>query len=213
MKLFNSATKDVTLGNIELDTATWSQEDVDRLEFLIEQAHTELNLKFSLQTRDITGIPTIDLTKIKKNKQIYKAFVAKRDEHIRYFKEFPKYVKGRTEKHLKIIEEHLEKSKETLTFDAKKLADELDFVQGMCRRHANFIARDQLGKFSSAINEAQAEYVGATEYIWRTSLDNRVRPEHAAREGKKFKYDQPPIGGNPGMDYRCRCVAEAILHL
>ena len=50
----------------------------------------------------------------------------------------------------------------------------------------------------------------ATHYIWRTVGDDKVREEHAVREGKVFAYDNPPEGGNPGEDYNCRCWAEPI---
>lgn len=201
------------LPDFKLKDATWTYAEIKKLKNLIDEAYKQLNVKFVNQTKDLNTVQTVNLTKIKENKKIYDAFIKKREEHIDYFKKFPKYVKGRTQKHLDQIVEHLEESKKSLTFDAQKLANVLNLTEGMCRRHANFIARDQLGKFSSAINEAQAEYIGAKEYIWRTSLDNRVRHSHAEREGEKYRYDQPPDGGNPGMDYRCRCTAEAIIHL
>ena len=45
-------------------------------------------------------------------------------------------------------------------------------------------------------------------YIWRTQQDDRVRPRHADREGKLYRWDSPPSGGSPGEDYNCRCFAE-----
>ena len=47
-----------------------------------------------------------------------------------------------------------------------------------------------------------------THYIWRTKRDNKVRPSHAANEGKVFSWDNPPPTGHPGDDDNCRCVAE-----
>ncbi len=47
-------------------------------------------------------------------------------------------------------------------------------------------------------------------YIWRTVGDDKVRGDHAAREGQNFSWDRPPEGGNPGEDYNCRCWAEPI---
>jgi Phage Mu protein F like protein len=47
-------------------------------------------------------------------------------------------------------------------------------------------------------------------YIWRTESDEKVRPSHAANSGKIFSTDNPPITGNPGEDYNCRCWAEPI---
>ena len=45
-------------------------------------------------------------------------------------------------------------------------------------------------------------------YIWRTEGDDKVRDAHAAREGKVYNWNLPPVGGNPGEDYNCRCWAE-----
>lgn len=47
-----------------------------------------------------------------------------------------------------------------------------------------------------------------THYIWRTRGDGKVRPSHAANEGKIFAWDNPPPTGYPGEDYNCRCWAE-----
>jgi len=47
-----------------------------------------------------------------------------------------------------------------------------------------------------------------THYIWRTRGDEKVRPSHAANDGKVFAWDSPPPTGHPGEDYGCRCTAE-----
>ncbi len=49
-----------------------------------------------------------------------------------------------------------------------------------------------------------------THYIWRTRDDDKVRPSHAANNGKIFAWDNPPPAGNPGEDFGCRCRAESI---
>ncbi len=45
------------------------------------------------------------------------------------------------------------------------------------------------------------------KYIWRTMMDDRVRPEHAAREGQTFDDTFSPA---PGEDYNCRCWKEEV---
>lgn len=45
-------------------------------------------------------------------------------------------------------------------------------------------------------------------YIWRTQGDGRVKPSHAANDGRVFAWDGPPPAGHPGEDYGCRCWAE-----
>lgn len=48
----------------------------------------------------------------------------------------------------------------------------------------------------------------STYYVWRTREDEKVRPSHAANDGKIFAWDNPPLTGNPGDDFGCRCAAE-----
>lgn len=47
-----------------------------------------------------------------------------------------------------------------------------------------------------------------THYIWRTREDDKVRPSHAANNGKIFAWDNPPETGHPGDGFGCRCRAE-----
>jgi hypothetical protein len=44
-------------------------------------------------------------------------------------------------------------------------------------------------------------------YVWLTSGDEKVRPSHAANDGKIFYWSDPPSTGHPGEDINCRCVA------
>jgi SPP1 gp7 family putative phage head morphogenesis protein len=39
-------------------------------------------------------------------------------------------------------------------------------------------------------------------YVWRTRDDKKVRPSHAANDGRIFAWDDPPPTGNPGDDFR-----------
>lgn len=82
------------------------------------------------------------------------------------------------------------------------------------------IARDQVGKLNGQLTEYRQSSMGITKYIWRTSLDERVRgkpggrfpdavPSHWDREGKTYYWRKPPRGGHPGSAILCRCYAEA----
>lgn len=53
--------------------------------------------------------------------------------------------------------------------------------------------------------KADAEAHSTSHYVWVTAGDDRVRPEHAAREGQIFPYvgSISPPGSEPG----CRCKA------
>lgn len=85
---------------------------------------------------------------------------------------------------------------------------------GQERRHAQFIARDQIAKLNADLTQAQHKDAGVEEYVWSTSGDERVRDRHADLDGKTFSWSDPPIvdtrtgrRGHPGQDYQCRCVA------
>jgi hypothetical protein len=56
--------------------------------------------------------------------------------------------------------------------------------------------------------EGQEKNGGA--YIWHTMQDDKVREEHAMREGGRFTWDNPPDDGHPGEPYNCRCWAQQV---
>jgi len=84
------------------------------------------------------------------------------------------------------------------------------------KKHAEFIARDQVLKLNGSLTRNRQSDLGLYSYIWRTSLDERVRPDHARLEGEVFDWKGPgPITdsrtgarNHPGMDFNCRCTAE-----
>lgn len=57
------------------------------------------------------------------------------------------------------------------------------------------------------LQEYLARTSGNDRYIWRTVGDDRVRPSHAAREGKLFRWKAWP---EPGEEEHCRCWAELV---
>jgi len=79
------------------------------------------------------------------------------------------------------------------------------------KKRAKLIARDQIGKFHGKLSELRQTEVGVTHYFWETSDDERVRPRHAAVDGKRFSWKSPPAVGakgaklHPGQDFQCRC--------
>lgn len=71
------------------------------------------------------------------------------------------------------------------------------------RNRAELIARDQTMKLNGDLNHLRQTNIGIKRYIWRTSQDERVRDEHAALEGRIFKWSEPPDVGHPGEDFQC----------
>lgn len=95
---------------------------------------------------------------------------------------------------------------------AKKLTEEVQNELRIAKNRAKLIARDQTNKFMGKLTELRQTELGITEYVWSTSQDERVRPSHASKEGKVFKWSEPPADtGNPGDDINCRCVGIPVL--
>ena len=86
---------------------------------------------------------------------------------------------------------------------------------------AKFIARQETKLAVSKTKEARYIDAGCPWYIWRCSagsLDHPVRHDHKILEGKKFRWDSPPITdkksgrrNNPQEDFNCRCTAVPIV--
>lgn len=95
-------------------------------------------------------------------------------------------------------------------WSVKQLKQQLQKRYEMSDYRATLIAQDQILKANADLTEQRLKSAGVEKYIWRTSNDSRVRPEHAARNGKTFRFDNPPPDGNAGKPIRCRCYAEPI---
>ncbi len=85
------------------------------------------------------------------------------------------------------------------------------------KSHARLLARDQIGKLNASITEAQQRDAGIEEYIWDDCGDSRVRKSHKALNGKRFRWDDPPVVDqktgrrcHPGQDYECRCRTKPV---
>lgn len=85
------------------------------------------------------------------------------------------------------------------------------------KNHARLLARDQTGKLNAKVTEAQQRDAGIEEYIWCDCGDSRVRDSHKALNGKRFRWDNPPVVDikngrrcHPGEDYQCRCRAKPV---
>lgn len=94
---------------------------------------------------------------------------------------------------------------------AKDMTKVLSEEFGYARNRAKFIARDQAASFSGNLNRIRQQQAGISEYDWLTADDERVRPAHREREGKRFRWSDPPEGGHPGEDFNCRCTAIAVI--
>lgn len=85
------------------------------------------------------------------------------------------------------------------------------------KNHARFLARNQVQNYNSVTTKIRAQNLGITKAVWLTAGDERVRPAHAARDGKEFDLDKGLYSSAdgktllPGTDYNCRCTYEMVI--
>lgn len=100
-----------------------------------------------------------------------------------------------------------------------RLAKIIEVEFGVAKRRARFIADQETSLLVSKFREQRYRDLGATEYVWDTSHDEKVRHDHRELDGKTFSWDNPPITNratgarnHPGEDFNCRCVPRAKLN-
>lgn len=159
----------------------------------------------------IESVAGIDLAGIVSEEGLRDALVLKTRENVGLIKTIP-------ESYFQKIETVMLEQVVQGRTSAKSLIDELQELGAQSKRRARFIARDQTAKLTAAMNRERNQALGITEYVWRTSRDERVRESHAKRDGKRFRWDDPPAGGpadggHPGEAINCRCTAEPVVVL
>lgn len=89
---------------------------------------------------------------------------------------------------------------------------------GVTKSKGDLLARDQVLQLNADLTKTRQTNAGITKYIWTTSNDERVRPDHAELDGTVQSWAAPPVvdeksgrTGNPGDDYQCRCIAFPVL--
>jgi len=104
--------------------------------------------------------------------------------------------------------------------EGKGLPEIMEQFDGMAEKrkgHAKMVARTQIATFNSLTSKARAQNLGITKARWVTSADERVRPSHSSRNGKKFVLSEGLYNSKdgktlmPGTDYQCRCDYEMII--
>lgn len=91
------------------------------------------------------------------------------------------------------------------------VAKRIEELEGITKRRARFIARDQMSKFNNNLSQIRQRQLGGTHYKWRTSRDSRVGKDHKKLEGKRIPWKRPPKTGHPGKRPNCRCYPEPDL--
>jgi hypothetical protein len=190
---------------------------------------------------DTMGIPASEIYRSRSARAILKKAAFSAAEHIR---DIPAEYIGSAEsvEHVRSmpVAEYIDKVAATMIAVLKDeplphdrtLAEQIMsiFNSKITEDHARFIARDQIHKVKSKVEEAQHREVGGRKYIWRTMRDQRVvgapggmypaptdsegrriHGNHYEREGKVFAWDDPPPDGHPGQACGCRCYAEPVI--
>ena len=88
-------------------------------------------------------------------------------------------------------------------FDQKALSDTLSKNYNSAGYNLRRLTRDQTSKAVGNLNHIRQTDAGLTEYIWRTSMDERVRSSHRVLRGRRFKWSSPPPEGHPGHPIQC----------
>ncbi len=132
------------------------------------------------------------------------------------------YIKDFTEKEI----QKLRKDVQSSVFTGNRYESIISKIQksyGVSSNKAKFLARQETSLLMTKFKQTRYEDAGVREYIWRTvagSKNHPVRASHKILEGKKFRWDDPPITtaadepirrNNPGQDYNCRCFAQPIV--
>lgn len=120
---------------------------------------------------------------------------------------------------IKSIPDEYFKNIETIVFTnttqgskSSSIIRQIQKLNNSTEKRARLIARDQTSKLNSALSQQRQQNLGVEEYIWRTAGDERVRDNHRSKNGKIFKWSDPPKDtGHPGEDIQCRCVAQPII--
>lgn len=100
----------------------------------------------------------------------------------------------------------------------ESLYKELRKIEGVTKRRAKLIARDQNAKATGRLNDARRVALGITEGIWHHShAGKEPRPTHVKNDGKRYDlrkgwYD-PAVKQwiKPGELINCRCYSSAVL--
>lgn len=97
------------------------------------------------------------------------------------------------------------------------LRDKLDERLDLGVKAAESLARNQVVMLSAGVNNERIAAAGVEEFIWTTAGNEKVSDAHAALEGARFRFDDPPTDadGNTGLPGtirpNCQCTAYPVI--
>lgn len=95
---------------------------------------------------------------------------------------------------------------------AREVAKEISDAVAMSRRRALNIASHQTSQLGEALNAERRREAGIDSWEWISSHALNYRPEHQARDGKRYSDDDPPPD-LPAELPNCGCTSRAVLSL
>jgi len=96
----------------------------------------------------------------------------------------------------------------------REIAREINKALGMARDRALRIASDQTVKLAAKLDELRQVEAGIDVFEWRHSGKVHFRPEHKARNGKRFKWTSAVARTDPpGRAINCACKSLPVLEL
>lgn len=106
-------------------------------------------------------------------------------------------------------------------FDQEAIYKQVLTIDGISKRRAKTIARDQVQKAIGEYHATREQALGFEYYQWQTSKDERVstgKGGHRQLEGKIYRYDTPSAVidsygnlGHPSQRVNCRCRRKAVI--
>lgn len=137
-------------------------------------------------------------------------------ENEKYIKSFPEEMGEKAKKkYRELVEEKV--------VGSKRASEIAKYLKGIGIQRADLIARTESGKATTKITKTRSENAGLKGYIWKTSLDKRVRLSHRMMRNVICFWNNPPVPGiyeaptkndravHPGEDFNCRCVAVPVV--
>lgn len=96
----------------------------------------------------------------------------------------------------------------------RQVAKEIAEATGLARKRAMRIAMDQTQKLSASLDRDRQLQLGMEEFDWDHSGKAHPRPEHVARDKKRYRWDSE-VGRTdpPGFAAFCGCKARGVLNL
>jgi SPP1 gp7 family putative phage head morphogenesis protein len=91
----------------------------------------------------------------------------------------------------------------------KSIARDLKSSVDISIKRSLLIARNAAIQYSGALTKHNQTSVGIKQYKWETSMDERVRSSHKARNNKIYNWSDK--GPHPRQEINCRCDAIPII--